>query len=137
MCAKKKHARHNIVFRNDSHLPDGVELRTIYALLDWPKLKSNIEVLPVSRYPGYKSADIEMNGLPWEIKNPKGNGKYVVSRNMKTASKQSENIILDMRRMGGSYKEYLPEIKREFTANPRLRRMLIITKAQTIIDMSD
>lgn len=85
---------------------------------------------------GRKTPDIKMNGLEWEIKNPKGKGKYVISRNIYAASKQSSNIVLDLRRMPGSYKHYLSEIEREFNNNPRAKRLLLITKAQMILEFT-
>ncbi len=116
-----------------SELRDKFEMRTIYAL--WKYAKTDIEVLSPGNIKGFKTPDITMNGLKWEIKNPKGTGKYVISRNMYTASKQSPNIVLDLRRMQGSYRQYMPQIEREFKANPRAKRLLVVTKAQTIIEL--
>lgn len=121
---------HNIIVNN---LRDRFEMRTIYALHAYTS--TDIEVLPVENIKGIKTPDIKMNGLEWEIKNPKGKGKYVISRNIYNASKQSANIILDLRRMVGSYRHYMPEIEREFKNNPRAKRILVVTKAQTIIEI--
>ena len=109
-------------------------MRTIYSLLAYAA--TDIEVLPVQNIKGVKTPDIIMNGLEWEIKNPKGKGKYVISRNIYNASKQSPNIVLDLRRMSGSYRHYMSEIEREFRASPRTKRLLVVTKAQTIIELT-
>lgn len=111
-----------------------VEMRTIYALSSYAT--TDIKVLAVQNIKGIKTPDIVMNGLQWEIKNPKGKGKYVISRNIYNASKQSANIILDLRRMPGSYRHYMSQVEREFHANPRAKRLLVVTKAQTIIELS-
>jgi len=132
--AVRKPKTGNIVILGGRAVVDRAELRTIYTLQSWPGLQSDIELLPTRRDKGYKTPDIRMNGLEWEIKNPKGKGKYVISRNLYHASKQSANIILDLRRMPGSYKHYLSEIQREFMNNPRAKRLLVITKAQAILD---
>lgn len=110
------------------------EMRTIYTLSSYAT--TDIEVLPVQNIKGIKTPDITMNGLQWEIKNPKGKGKYVISRNIYNASKQSVNIVLDLRRMSGSYRQYIPQIEREFQANPRAKRLLVVTKAQMVIELS-
>ena len=52
-----------------------VEMRTIYALSSYAT--TDIKVLAVQNIKGIKTPDIVMNGLQWEIKNPKGKGKYV------------------------------------------------------------
>lgn len=49
---------------------------------------TDIKVLAVQNIKGIKTPDIIMNSLQWEIKNPKGKGKYVISRNIYNASKQ-------------------------------------------------
>ena len=115
-------------------LRDQFEMRTIYTLRSYAM--TDIEVLAVENIKGIKTPDIKMNGLEWEIKNPKGKGKYVISRNIYNASKQAPNIILDLRRMIGSYRHYMPEIEREFKANPRAKKLFIVTKAQTIIEIN-
>ena len=122
---------HNIVI---SEVRDQFEMRTIYTLGSYAT--TDIEVLAVENIKGIKTPDVKMNGLLWEIKNPKGSGKYVISRNIYNASKQAPNIILDLRRMMGSYRHYMPEIEREFKANPRAKKLLVVTKAQTIIELT-
>ncbi len=111
-----------------------IELRTIYALSSYAT--TDIEVLPLQNNKGIKTPDIVMNGLKWEIKNPKGKGRYVISRNIYKASKQAANIVLDLRQMPGSYRHYMSQIKREFHTNPRAKRLLVVTKAQTVIELS-
>lgn len=134
-----KPKRGKIIIRGRNHdiilheWRDKIEMRTIYIL--WGYTKTDIEVLSPENIKGFKTPDITMNGLQWEIKNPKGKGKYVISRNIYTASKQSSNIVLDLRRMQGSYRHYMSEIEREFKTCPGAKRLLVITKAQTIIEL--
>lgn len=42
-----------------------------------------------------KSADLLIDGEEWEIKSPSTNKLSSIERNLKRASKQSENIIID------------------------------------------
>lgn len=48
---------------------------------------------------GGGSADIRMGGLLWEMKSPKSGSIKAVERNVKRARIQSENVIIDSRRM--------------------------------------
>lgn len=48
---------------------------------------------------GGGSADIRMDGLIWEMKAPKSDSIKAVERNVKRARIQSENVIIDSRRM--------------------------------------
>ena len=71
------------------------EAQTINFLLDIGK---DIEILVPVRSKGLRTPDIAMDGVCWEIKCPVGNGKYTIQRIFKHAVKQSENIILDLRK---------------------------------------
>lgn len=45
-----------------------------------------------------KSADFIIDGVTWELKSPQGKGKNNIERQLKYASKQSMNIIIDANR---------------------------------------
>ena len=44
-------------------------------------------------------ADVRMDGLIWEMKSPKSDSIKAIERNVKRARIQSENVIIDSRRM--------------------------------------
>ena len=49
--------------------------------------------------PGHmKSPDLLVNNEIWELKSPKGNSKNTMHNIIKTARKQSINIVIDLRR---------------------------------------
>lgn len=77
-----------------------------------------------------------MDGLMWEMKAPKGDGKWVISNIIKKAERQSENLIIDLRRSKLSQDKSISLLMREFEHSKRLRRMKIITKSRSIIDLS-
>ena len=83
-----------------------------------------------------KTPDIQIGDQKWEIKCPRGRGKNTIEHCVKAAAKQAENVILDVRYMEGSYRRYLGKIEAEFRGNRRLKRLKIITKAQTVIDIT-
>ena len=43
--------------------------------------------------------DIVMQGVAWEMKSPEGSGKYTIKKAVQNASHQSQNIIIDLRRL--------------------------------------
>ncbi len=45
-----------------------------------------------------KTPDIDVKGIRWEIKSPKGNAKETIENNLRTARKQSANIVIDLAR---------------------------------------
>ena len=58
-----------------------------------------VEFLPVSVRKDSRSPDIIMSGEKWEIKSPKIDKLSAIERNLKRATKQSGNIVIDSRRM--------------------------------------
>ncbi|MDR0979589.1 MAG: hypothetical protein LBM12_00300 [Candidatus Nomurabacteria bacterium] len=113
-------------------LPEKHEFDTLYFLRDY--CHKVVETVPASKSQGSRTPDIKIDGLFWEMKSPRGTGKYTIEHCLKAASKQCENVILDLRRMNGSYRRYLPKVEREFKGNYRLKRLLVITKAQKTIE---
>jgi hypothetical protein len=42
--------------------------------------------------------DVSIDGFEWEIKSPVGSGANNIQKNMREASAQSENVVIDLRR---------------------------------------
>ena len=83
-----------------------------------------------------KTPDIEVNGTKWEIKSPKGNGKKTIDNNLRTARKQSHNIVIDLRRAKLHQKKAEARIRYYLASGPHdIKRLKIITKARKIIDI--
>lgn len=85
-----------------------------------------VEFLVHSRERGRKTPDIRMQGLLWEIKRPKGRGKYTIQHAFKSAARQSENIIFDLQMFPRPQEKAVQKLEREFTHSLRVRRPLII-----------
>lgn len=83
----------------------------------------------------YKTPDFLIGLTYWELKSPIGKGKHLIQRNLQRAAKQSSNIVLDVRKT----KIHIYTIKREATRQLKLikqiKRLLIITKAEEIIEI--
>lgn len=74
----------------------------------------------------------------WELKSPIGNSKHTIQNNLRDAGKQSENIIIDLRRTKMYEKQAISRIyeymKKEHT---RIKQIKVITKASKVIDILD
>jgi len=95
---------------------------------------SSVEFLRPSEGYKLKTADIVMNGLIWEIKSPTGGGRMTVSNQFKRASKQSNHIVLDARRVHLEEDKVLSQIRTEMKKR-RFRAVLFITKAGTVLEV--
>ncbi|MDR1197217.1 MAG: hypothetical protein LBL08_03025 [Candidatus Nomurabacteria bacterium] len=92
--------------------------------------KTTIRFLAVSKAKGIRTPDIEMNGMKWEIKNPRKNGKYTLDHAMKSALKQSHNVIFDLRQCIISERNAVNKLKKDFKTVKILKRLIIITKSR-------
>lgn len=77
---------------------------------------------------GLHNPDFEMGGLIWETKSPIKYSKSSFENNLKTAIKQSENIIYDLRRLEKKDEcIYLKELEKRCTTR-KIKTLLIITR---------
>ena len=117
-------------------IPNGVilekhEYRTV---LLFTEMGVDIELIPKSEEKGVHAPDILMNGLRWEMKSPKGEGKYLMQNTIQKAVKQSRNVIVDLRRVKRSQERCLQELEKEFGSSKNLQKLKIITKSRKILD---
>ncbi len=117
-------------------IPNGVilekhEYRTV---LLFTEMGVDIELIPKSEKKGVHAPDIVMNGLRWEMKSPKGEGKYLIQNTIQKAVKQSRNVIVDLRRAKRSQERCLQELEKEFGSSKNLQKLKVITKSRKILD---
>lgn len=73
-----------------------------------------------------------------EIKRPRGNSKNTIRNNIRTARKQSENIIIDLRRCKLREEKSISRIKEVYLKRKRKSgTYLIIRKNGSVIDIRD
>ena len=97
----------------------------------------DIELLPASTIEGTRTPDILMNGVRWEIKSPIGKGKWVIKNIMQKASHQSENLVIDLRRLTQFPQDkYINEVKQRFALSKRFKRLIIAVKGNKLLDFS-
>ena len=117
-------------------IPNGVilEKHEYKTVLLFTEMGVDIELIPKSERKGVHAPDIVMNGLRWEMKSPKGEGKYLMQNTIQKAVMQSKNVIVDLRRAKRSQERCLQELRKEFDNSRSLRRLKIITKSRRILD---
>jgi hypothetical protein len=95
--------------------------------------KSDVLFLRPGRY---STPDIDVNGRKWEIKSPLGNGKKTIENNLRSARKQSENLIIDFGRMKLHQTKAIRNIKFYLEKSPRkFTKVILITKSKKIIEI--
>jgi hypothetical protein len=94
----------------------------------------DVALIPPQRRKGAHTPDIHMDGLNWEMKRPKGQSAHTIKRAFKTTSRQSANIIFDLRSSKLPDEANLPKLEKEFTDLRGVKRLMIITKSREIID---
>lgn len=85
-----------------------------------------------------KTPDLHIikTNIHWELKSPIGNGKHTIQNNLREASKQSENIVLDLTRSKMTDTQGLSRIN-EFMSREkaRIKRLKVIMKNGTVVDI--
>jgi hypothetical protein len=96
----------------------------------------DVELIPPDQRKGVRTPDIRTQGLEWEMKSPRSNGKYTIEHSFRSALKQSPNIIFDIRGSKIPQEKCINEIKRRFDDFKKVNRVLIITKRSELIDFN-
>ena len=123
------------IYFEDGASPEPHEIQTALFL---KKHGKDIKFLAPQNRDHIKTPDIAMDGLKWEIKAPISNGSRVVEHALRSATRQSPNVIIDLRRGKMPDTRALRQISHEAKKRKTtLRKLLIITKAQNIVDLSD
>lgn len=81
--------------------------------------------------------DIEVikTGQVWELKSPLGNGKRTMANNLRDASRQSKNVVLDLSRCKMNNQNAFSRIRGFLNSgDAHLKRLLVIDKGGKVID---
>lgn len=108
------------------------EMKTVLFLV---RLGNDVELIPKCNKDGVRTPDIRMRGLCWEMKSPKGEGKYLLQNTIHKAARQSENLVLDLRRIKINEARYLARINKEFEQTKKIRRIKVILKRGMVLDL--
>jgi hypothetical protein len=117
--------------------PNGVALEKHEndTVVYFTELGYDIELIPPSKSPKSRQPDFIMNGLPWEMKSPMSNGSRTIEHAVRSASKQSENIIIDLRRSKMDDERAMAQIKFHASKRTNIRRLIVIIKKGAHIDI--
>lgn len=85
-----------------------------------------------SREKGVKNPDVEMNQQVWEFKAPTGEGKNTVDSQMKRAGKQTERLVLDLRRSELDDKKSIGDVRQGMQGR-HLTQVIVIDHAGNIV----
>ncbi|MDR0980141.1 MAG: hypothetical protein LBM12_03275 [Candidatus Nomurabacteria bacterium] len=94
----------------------------------------DVELIKPVRTKGAKNADIILAGIVWEIKGLFGSSKRSIADHLYKASRQSPNIILDMRHFGLSKSFSIKEISKQFNIRRKIKRIKAIFQDGETID---
>ena len=120
-----------IVPREVNPKPSAREMSAAYILNDF--FKSDVKFVVRS---DNKTPDFLIEGLYWELKSPTGNGKYNLQHALRSAAKQSENIIIDARFSKIHINKIKNELSYQFRHSRNIKRLLLIDKQKNVVEIS-
>lgn len=94
----------------------------------------NIEQILPSNTPHNIRPDFFMRSLAWEVKSPTTNSKTNLTVRFHQASKQSHNIIFDLRRVQNYHHDIITHLQKLFFESRRTHNLLIITKSAELLE---
>ena len=117
--------------------PNGVSLEKHEneTVVYFTNLGYDVELIPPSGTPGSFRPDFTMNGLDWEMKSPQSDGSRTIEHAVRSAARQSENIVIDLRRSRLNEKRALSQLKFHSIKRTNIKRLVVILKSNTHIDM--
>lgn len=84
----------------------------------------------------YKTPDLEVNSVKWELKSPLGQGKKTIENNMRAARRQSKNLIIDFARMKLHQTKAMANIRYYMQKYPgQFEHVIVITKDSKVLEI--
>ncbi|MBR3332174.1 hypothetical protein IKG28_00890 [Candidatus Saccharibacteria bacterium] len=128
---KVSNARIGRVNTCGAHL-EAHEYDTIYFLASYG---FDIEIIKPSNTPKTSNPDFLIKGAIWEAKSPNGSGSSTIARQFHKAGKQADRLVLDLRRIRLSVDISEKEAKKRFASSRNIKRLLLITKDNRLLDI--
>jgi hypothetical protein len=94
--------------------------------------KADVEFIVRSNY---KTPDFLISGVAWELKSPTGAGRNNIERQLQAGLKQSQNIVFDARRSKIHISKIRNELNRQFQLAKSMKRLVLIEKNGTVIEL--
>jgi hypothetical protein len=80
-----------------------------------------------------ETPDVLIGGVEWEIKSPIGSTENNIQKNMREASRQSLNVVVDLRRSKLHQIRALGYVRIFVARHRRIHRVLVIEKSGNVI----
>ena len=126
--------------RGSVTIPAGIEvweheLKTAQVLASY---NHHVCFIPKDSGPNIKSADILIDDVSYEMKSPKADKLSAIERNLKKASKQSDNIVIDSRRMKKIHDSAIQKcLVKKLKQQKTIKKILFVNRKHELIDISD
>ena len=122
--------KYKIIVSSDiSPYPERYEITAAAILAEY--FKSNASFIKRSIN---KTADVKIKNIAWEIKSPIGKGKRNIQHQFSRAMKQSRNIVFDARRSKIHMLKITRELEKQFKMTKSIKRLILITKTNKVIE---
>ena len=83
----------------------------------------------------HKTADFMINNIEWELKSPKGTGKYNIQHALRDALEQSTYIVIDARYSKQHMEKIRHELQYQMALTKKINRLLLITKTRKVVEI--
>ena len=90
-------------------------------------------LIPIDDYMR-KTADLKMLGVEWEIKCPTGTSRSTISNQLRRASKQSMNIIIDTRHTKLRYNDIEKRVQFGMSSSSSIKKVILIDKSGKVVE---
>ena len=111
--------------------PSSEEISVAYILMNY--FNCNIEFVERNNN---KTPDYKIKNQYWELKSPRGDGKRTIDNILRSATKQSSNIILNLQLCRMDQRRAINKVKQYLKINHNgINRLLIITKTKLVLDI--
>lgn len=84
---------------------------------------------------GQGTPDISIRGVEWEMKSPIGDGRNTIQKTLRSASKQSQNVVIDLRRSKLHQLRALGYINQFVVRPSAIKRLIVVTKSGKILEI--
>ena len=111
--------------------PSPEEISAAYILADY--FQADVKFVPRNNR---KTPDFLIKKLHWELKTPRGTGKYNVQHLLHSAIQQSENIVVDTRFSKMHVIKIKSELKFHSSVTTKgIKHLLLITKGKKVLEI--
>jgi hypothetical protein len=83
----------------------------------------------------FRTPDFEVNGIKWELKSPMGSSARTIENNMRTARKQSKNLVIDLSRIKLHQRRALSRVNFFLSKPNQFEKVFVITKTRKVIEI--